>query len=565
MLRAALYARFSSDLQNPSSIEDQLRVCRAHAERIGATVVAEYADAAMSGAVASNRPQFQALMAAAEAGEFDVVIAEALDRLTRSGGGAWDLWDGLRACGVAISTLSEGDVQTLHVGLKGTMNAMFLEELARKTRRGLEGVILSGRMVGTPPYGYRLKRRLTEAGELVKGEWEIDPAEAGQVVRIYRLYAAGASPQAIAYQLNKDGVPAPGGKDWCATTIRGSSARGIGILANPIYHGELVWGRFVYATERRTGVKRMRKAPADRIRTAERPHLRIVPEDLWLEVQVKREALSHARPEAARRPRRLLSGLVRCALCGSHMTISSDGAGRSLRYLCQTRYAKGPLACPTTRTANAERLEQRVLAALRAEILHPVAVEVFVREYHTARAERARDDGQRRHQLQRELGEAERRSARLVDQIADGMLSGRAVADKLAALEARRGELEAELAKAADPSPIALHPEAPARYRAMIERLQEALPAGHEPEDQAARQALRELVKAVWVHPEPGAGNFSLSIDGDLGPLVDMGAQGETAWAAGSGSASSAGTTRRGTASSTPQSCRNGVWTNWPT
>jgi site-specific DNA recombinase len=41
--------------------------------------------------------------------------------------------------GVRIVTLSGGDVTHLHVGLKGTMNALFLKHLADKTRRGLRG------------------------------------------------------------------------------------------------------------------------------------------------------------------------------------------------------------------------------------------------------------------------------------------------------------------------------------------------------------------------------------------------------------------------------------------
>jgi site-specific DNA recombinase len=44
--RVALYARYSSDRQSKHSIDDQLRICRAHAERQGWTVVASFQDAA---------------------------------------------------------------------------------------------------------------------------------------------------------------------------------------------------------------------------------------------------------------------------------------------------------------------------------------------------------------------------------------------------------------------------------------------------------------------------------------------------------------------------------------
>jgi site-specific DNA recombinase len=81
-MRAAVYARYSSDLQREASIEDQLRLCREAAASRGWTVVIEYADRAASGS-SRFRPEYQQLLTDAKAGKFDVVVAEALDRLSR--------------------------------------------------------------------------------------------------------------------------------------------------------------------------------------------------------------------------------------------------------------------------------------------------------------------------------------------------------------------------------------------------------------------------------------------------------------------------------------------------
>jgi len=81
-MRVALYARYSTDLQREASIEDQLRLCRGHAERQGWTVVDSYSDRAISGA-SMLRPGLQELLADASWGRFDVVLAEAMDRLSR--------------------------------------------------------------------------------------------------------------------------------------------------------------------------------------------------------------------------------------------------------------------------------------------------------------------------------------------------------------------------------------------------------------------------------------------------------------------------------------------------
>src|SRR3546814_14669456 len=84
-------------------------------------------------------------------------------------------------------------------------------------------------------------RRLTSEGELVRGEREIDPAEALIVERIFREFAAGKSPLAIARDLNADGISRPEGKTWRDTNIRGDIRRGIGNLNTELYVSVRVW------------------------------------------------------------------------------------------------------------------------------------------------------------------------------------------------------------------------------------------------------------------------------------------------------------------------------------
>lgn len=139
LMRAALYARFSSDLQRQTSIEDQFVACRAFAARQGIEIVDVYKDAAISGASTANRPGFLSMVRAGKRGEFNVVICEALDRLSRSQADIATIFEDLRFHGVAIRTISEGAVDELHIGLKGTMNALYLQETRKKTRRGMEG------------------------------------------------------------------------------------------------------------------------------------------------------------------------------------------------------------------------------------------------------------------------------------------------------------------------------------------------------------------------------------------------------------------------------------------
>ena len=144
MPKVALYARYSTDNQSVVSIEDQFRICREHADRERWQVIDTYHDAAISGASVILRPGVQLLLQDAQRGKFDIVLAEALDRVSRDQADVATLFKHLRFAGVQIVTLAEGEISELHVGLKSTMNALFLKDLATKdpswfARTGGEG------------------------------------------------------------------------------------------------------------------------------------------------------------------------------------------------------------------------------------------------------------------------------------------------------------------------------------------------------------------------------------------------------------------------------------------
>jgi site-specific DNA recombinase len=133
-MRAVIYARYSSDLQRDASIEDQLRLCKAKIGSEGWMLSATYMDRAQSGA-SRLRPGYQCLLEDARKGQFDILVAEALDRLSRDQEDIASLYKQLSFAGVKLTTIAEGEISELHVGLKGTMNALFLKDLGQKVRR----------------------------------------------------------------------------------------------------------------------------------------------------------------------------------------------------------------------------------------------------------------------------------------------------------------------------------------------------------------------------------------------------------------------------------------------
>ena len=227
-MSAVIYARYSSDLQREASIEDQLRLARDLAERHGWEIEEVFVDRAAS-AASANRPGYKAMLELVRAGRVDVVVAESLDRLSRDQEDVAALYKRLSFQGVRIVTVAEGEIGDLHVGLKGAMNAIYLKDLAQKTRRGLEGRVRAGRNPGGLCYGYEVVREMGANGP-VRGQRRVDVAHAAIVERIFREFAGGVSPKAIARRLNAEGVPGPRGELWRDTAIRGHRTRGTGIL-----------------------------------------------------------------------------------------------------------------------------------------------------------------------------------------------------------------------------------------------------------------------------------------------------------------------------------------------
>jgi site-specific DNA recombinase len=352
-LRAAIYARFSSDKQSDRSIDDQVALCREHCERQSLSVVDVYEDRAISGASTINRFGWLRLMRDAIAGKFDVVIAEALDRISRDQEDLAGIYKRLHFRKIDIQTLQDGSVGEMHVGIKGLLGALYLKDLAQKTKRGQRGVVRDGRHNGGRSYGYR-----AVPGQ--PGKLQIQTDEADIVRRIFDEYIRARSPRGIAASLNSEAVPGPRGRNWNASTIAGSRKRENGILHNALYIGRIVWNRQSFIKDPETGRRISRPNPASERISADAPELRIIDDETWAKVQNRRRQRGGER-HCATRPRRLLSGLLKCGSCGSGYVVS--GADKRGRYLRCSRMIETGL-CDNRRTVSVEAVESIVLEGI---------------------------------------------------------------------------------------------------------------------------------------------------------------------------------------------------------
>jgi len=168
MKRCAIYARFSTEMQRATSLEDQIRNCRRFAAQLGWEVSDEqvYTDTAVSGFGVEQRPAYQRLVATALAAvpPFTVILVDDLSRLSRDLVETLRLYRRLKRNGVELVAVSDG-IQTSHqmaklqITIKGLVNELYLDDLRDKTHRGMTGRALKGRSTGGRLFGYRTALR----------------------------------------------------------------------------------------------------------------------------------------------------------------------------------------------------------------------------------------------------------------------------------------------------------------------------------------------------------------------------------------------------------------------
>ena len=512
-MRVAIYARFSSDQQNPRSIADQVALARSYADAKGMTIIEVYEDAGISGRSMFNRPGLLRLIRDAEAGCFDVVLTESLDRLSRSQADTPALYEKLAFHGVHIETLADGGVVSeMHVGLKGTMSALFLKDLAQKTRRGQIGRVKAGRIPGGRCFGYDVVKQGDD-----RGLRTINQEQAAIVRRIFTEYVQGRSPIKIVQALNAEGIPAPRGAHWNASTLLGSAKRRNGILNNSLYRGQITYDRQRFVKDPATGRRQSRSNPQNQWHIKDVPELAIVSTQLFEAAQTRRSAHARKPLHYHRRPKQLLSGLLVCGVCGSNMIVKNSVRG-IVYFGCSARTNRA--GCDNARSVSNRELEARVLAALKKHLMDADIVAAAIEAYRSERQRLSREHAKERSSMARQLSEVNRKIAWLIREIEDGRGS-KNVSQRLRDLELEQGTFEARLASTRGADLVELHPQAAVRYRQKVEEIQAALACGDATGIEAVA-TVRELITRIRIIPAPRGKPVGLEISGDLAALLNV-------------------------------------------
>ncbi|QBQ49562.1 recombinase family protein [Brevundimonas naejangsanensis] len=519
--RVVIYARFSTLHQRQESIEDQVRVCTAVAERNGWTVVAVYSDAARSGTTFVGRSGYFEMMAAADRGEFDVVLVEDMDRLSRQASGAHGVIEEFQALDIAVCTAHGGVVTDMEVAFKAVQNAEFIRNLAKKSRRGVEGAVLAGRQSGRVPYGF--KKVFTEDG--ARGLRAIVEAEADVVRRVFRDCAAGKSIVQICHELTADGIPGPGGRPWRVGALYGNKHKGTGILRNALYKGKTVWGRTKTKRNGRTGSVKHQIVPQDDHVVVDAPELRIVSDELFDAVQQRladNEVSDEHQFQSRRKAEYLFSGLYRCGVCGSAYHIRHEKMG------CVGRLERG--VCDNRRRVARTDIEDLIVRALKPRLLTPQYIKPYIAEYRRELRLAIDEWNGGRASLEKEQQRLTKASQNLMADLRDGDLEGaarRAVRDELNRVERDREQLQRRLATTPSHPLTDLSDDAIiARMGRVIDDLQSSLANGDR-DATRAQEVLRTLVEKIVIEPIPaeyedrrGIGPVRITVTGNLSNLL---------------------------------------------
>ena len=388
-MRAVIYARYSSEQQRATSIDDQVRLCKEKIAREGWTLVQVYRDAAISGATTLPRG-YQAMMEGAREAEFDIVVSEALDRLSRDQEDIAALFKRLQFADIKLVTLGEGDIGLLHIGLKGTMNALFLKDLADKTRRGLRGRVEAGKSGGgnptatisseaTAPTARRTRRTDGQPGRSRDRARDLFSLRRRRLATQDRLRPQRPTySRATRRRLEREHV-----ERQSRSRDRPAQQRDV-YRASRLEPAELRQG----PGDRQAALARKRKRRRHRRRGAAAcdrgegvlGRREGAPGGLGNGGAKKRPIEPGDAPPipfwSKQRPRYVFSGLMRCGVCGGGFSKIS-----AAHFGCSAARNKGETVCGNRMTVRRDALEATVMEGLRSRLMDPALFKVFAEEF----------------------------------------------------------------------------------------------------------------------------------------------------------------------------------------
>jgi len=422
-MKVALYARVSSERQDVDlSISAQIRALREYAEKNNQVVVREFVDEAESGRCA-NRPAFKDMIALAKLKNppFETILVWKLSRFARNREDSIIYKSLLRKQGIQVISINEPVEDTpsgrLLEGVIEVIDEFYSSNLAQDVTRGMRENATRGYFSGgKPPYGYLITN--TKDGAILRSTLLPDTTATHVVKRAFEESISGKGLKEIAKEFNRDGILTKSGKKWSSTGV-------YTLLTNEAYMGTLVWG------------ERSNVAPV-RVENAWPP---IVDREVFYRVQ----SLLKARGPKIIHPRRavsdyLLSGVVKCAVCGKAMSGHSAKSGKFFYYHCANATKRGAEECPSHWIPKS-KIEGFVIEKIRNYILTDDNLIDLMRLTNDELSTEFEAERENLSVLEKQTNDIESRLEHLYDALETGTFSSEELAPRIRKLQTRKEEL----------------------------------------------------------------------------------------------------------------------------
>jgi site-specific DNA recombinase len=374
-----VYTRVSTAMQiDGYSLEAQRTRMRAFAEFNDYEVAGEYEDAGKSGKSIEGRDEFNRMMEDIKTGKDDVsfVLVFKLSRFGRNAADVLSVLQTMQDFGVNLICVEDGidsskDAGKLMISVLSAVAEIERENIRVQTMEGRIQKARDGKWNGGfPPYGYSLK----------DGVLEINEEEALAIRTIFEQWVStdiGAN--GLAKYLENHGIrkiPRHNGKNplFDAALIRN-------IIKNPVYCGKIAYGR--RKTEKVHGTRNEYKlVEQDDYLVVDGLHEGIVSEEMWNQAQVKMiaQAKKYEHVNKAKDTRtHLLSGLVKCPICGAGMygnkSIKHRKDGTKYKdffyYGCKHRTMTRGHKCDYKKQINEDVLDAAVVEVITKLVANP--------------------------------------------------------------------------------------------------------------------------------------------------------------------------------------------------
>ena len=436
MIRAAAYARFSSDNQRDESIDAQLRAIYKFAQDNGYEIVAEYIDRAKTG-TNDRREDFQRMIADSASGDFEAVIVHKLDRFARSRYDSAFYKRTLKTNGVQLVSVLEhfgSEPESIIMeGLLESMSEYYSANLSREVKKGqMENALACKHTGGQPPLGYRVTPDL---------RYEINEDEARTIRLIFDSVINGMSYADISKELNRRGFRTRRGREFGKNSL-------YEILRNEKYAGVYTFRRSTPAGA--DGRRNNHGSRNDMIRT-EGGIPQIVSREEFEAVQkIMDSRKREPSPKCSAKEEYLLSGKVFCGVCGKTFCGNRQWSGRSKRlyvtYRCNSRSESGLRACGN-KAINRDYLEKYVFRLLADVLFDEKRISSVIDEYNKTVQDNDDDFSKGIKDLDRSIKKLRKEIDNLVAVIADtgSAMLAEALSDKereLSALKTERRDIE---------------------------------------------------------------------------------------------------------------------------